>query len=330
MPTLKRTTPLFKKIAVTTGDPNGIGFEVACKALFKIGPQAKTVFFLFRDQHQEKTQSRYFKKLDEKFLRLTYHDTESALSFVDQLHQSKKLPKNILIDLSLKSSAAHWVVEAAKHCLMKDFSSLVTGPLSKVLVKKSGFSFMGHTGAFRSLLPKAQLHMAFAGKEFNILLASDHLPLEKVSTSLNKKSIASALKAAREFKSKIDSKKKIAILGLNPHAGESGLLGSFEKKFLSALPADIVGPLVPDAAFLKANWKKYAVFICLYHDQGLIPFKLVHGQDSGVHITMGLPFLRTSVDHGTAFDIYNKNKANHASMLEAILLNLKLLRGAHV
>lgn len=167
--------------------------------------------------------------------------------------------------------------------------------------------------------------MAFAGQNFNILLASDHIALEKVPQFLTKKTLSEAIGNARKFKALLKSKKKIAILGLNPHAGEKGMLGQFEKKFMAALPPDVVGPLVPDAAFLKANWNKYSVFICLYHDQGLIPFKLVHGQDSGVHITVGLPFIRTSVDHGTAFDIYNKNLANQASMLDAINLNLKLI-----
>jgi 4-hydroxythreonine-4-phosphate dehydrogenase len=184
---------------------------------------------------------------------------------------------------------------------------------------------MGHTGAFRQLYPKSAMHMAFNGDKFNVLLASDHIALEKVPKFLNRKAIQQAIKAGQSFKKLLGSNKKIAILGLNPHAGESGLIGNFEKKFLSKLPLDVVGPLVPDAAFLKANWNKYAVFICLYHDQGLIPFKLVHGQDSGVHMTMGLPFVRTSVDHGTAFDIYNKNLANHASMLDAINLNLNLI-----
>ena len=88
---------------------------------------------------------------------------------------------------------------------------------------------------------------------------------------------------------------------------------------------NIDGPISPDAAFLEKNLQRYSVFLCLYHDQGLIPFKSHHGQQSGVHITMGLPFVRTSVDHGTAADIFNKNRANPNSMCEAILLNLKLI-----
>ncbi|MCB0363235.1 MAG: 4-hydroxythreonine-4-phosphate dehydrogenase PdxA, partial [Bdellovibrionales bacterium] len=119
--------------------------------------------------------------------------------------------------------------------------------------------------------------------------------------------------------------KPIALVGLNPHAGEDSLIGNEEEKiFLTALKeADrnkiaVEGPLVPDAAFSPENWSRYSVFVCPYHDQGLIPFKMIHGQKSGVHITMGLPFVRTSVDHGTAKNIFGKNRANPNSMVEAL------------
>ena len=327
MPTLKTSKQRFKKIAITTGDPAGIGFEITCKALALLGPQANTIFFIYRDHKQSKKQAHYFKLLDEHFLRLTFDSQKAALGFVQSVTQKRAVPKNILIDLALKDSAAKWVLDASNACLDKELSSLVTGPLSKTLVKKSGFNFLGHTGAFRQLCPKFKMHMAFVGEKFNVLLASDHLPIEKVSDFLNEKSLSEAFASARLFRKLLGSKKKIAVLGLNPHAGEDGMLGNFEKKYLKKLTKDFVGPLVPDAAFLKSNWNKYSCYVCLYHDQGLIPFKAVHGQDSGVHITMGLPFLRTSVDHGTAFDIYNKNLANPASMLDAIRLNLKITRG---
>ena len=330
MPTSKFTTPHFRNVAITSGDPKGIGFEVTSKALFNLGPQPKTIFFLYRDRLHHKRQLRYFKLLDQKFLRVTFASQMAAFSFLKSLQETRFLPKNILIDLAMPTSAAEWVLEAARSCLKKEYASLVTAPISKTLIQRSGFPFVGHTGAFRSLLPNANLHMAFIGKDFNVLLASDHIPLSRVSTSLTKQKIFEALAAARYFKKLVGSKKKIAVLGLNPHSGEKGLLGSFERTFMGRLPEDVVGPLVPDAAFLKSNWKKYSVYVCLYHDQGLIPFKMIHGQDSGVHITMGLPFVRTSVDHGTAFDIYNKNIANPASMLEAIQLNLKLIRGKNV
>ncbi|MFZ3230095.1 MAG: 4-hydroxythreonine-4-phosphate dehydrogenase PdxA [Pseudobdellovibrio sp.] len=328
MPTLKSTN--FKLVALTTGDPSGIGFEIASKALLQLTIPPKTVFILYRDHKHHLRQPNYFKQLDKKFLRLTFTSQESALVFFNFMSTGRTFPENLLVDLALNTSAAQWVIDASTACLDKKITSLVTGPLSKTLIKKDGFSFVGHTGAFRKLCPKAKLNMAFAGEKFNVLLTTDHIPLSRVPKALTLKAILNSIHAARKFKHLIKSKKKIALVGLNPHAGEQGLLGTFEKNFLKKLPKDVVGPLVPDAAFLKKNWAKYSVYICMYHDQGLIPFKLVHGQDSGVHITMGLPFVRTSVDHGTAFDIYNKNLANPASMLDAIHLNLKLIRGRHV
>ncbi|MBC7421096.1 MAG: 4-hydroxythreonine-4-phosphate dehydrogenase PdxA [Bdellovibrio sp.] len=323
MPTLK-SKPALKKIAITTGDPSGIGFEVTAKALAQIKPVKGTLFFLFRDQQQEKKQARYFKLIDSTWTRLTFFSLDVALDFVSSLEINKPTQNNYLIDLSLKSNAADWVVQAATACLNKNLDGLVTGPLSKTLVKQSGRKELGHTGLFRTLCPKAELHMAFVGKDFHVLIATDHIPFSKIESSLNKKMMASSFKAAKKMQALIGSKKDIAVLGLNPHAGESGLIGSFENKFLKKLPQGFRGPLVPDAAFLKKNWNKYSLFLCLYHDQGLIPFKMHHGQDAGVHFTIGLPFVRTSVDHGTAFELYNKNLANPNSMLDAINLNLKL------
>ncbi|MBC7742763.1 MAG: 4-hydroxythreonine-4-phosphate dehydrogenase PdxA [Bdellovibrionaceae bacterium] len=329
MPTLKSKAQTYKKIAITTGDPRGVGFEVAAKALAQLAPTQKTIFFLFRDVKQEKTQAKYFKLIDSRWTRLTFYSLKAALDFVSNLESAGTIPKNILIDLALKSSAAEWVFEASRACLAKTLHSLVTGPLSKTLIKTSGYSEIGHTGIFRTLCPNAQLHMAFIGKDFNVLLATDHIPFAEIEKSLTNKVLTSALKNATQLKMLLNSKKDIGVLGLNPHAGEADIMGKFESKILKPLPKGCAGPLIPDAAFLQKNWNKYSLFLCLYHDQGLIPFKMHHGQDSGVHITMGLPFIRTSVDHGTAIDIYNKNIANPNSMLDAINLNLKLLgRGA--
>jgi len=128
-----------------------------------------------------------------------------------------------------------------------------------------------------------------------------------------------ALKLRKILKKPLQ-KLPVALVGLNPHAGESGLLGSEEISTFQPLLKklkEVVGPLPPDTAFLKQNWNKFSVFVCPYHDQGLIPFKMIHGTQ-GFHLTFGLTFVRTSVDHGTAFDIYGKNKADGSSMLDAI------------
>ncbi len=327
MPTSATKLQRFKKIAVTTGDPRGIGFEVTTKALVQFSDSNKKIplFFLFREENQIKKQPKLFKLLDSTFSRLTFNSLDKALAFTNTLSARDIQKKRILIDLSLKTSAADWIFQVTSACINQKLDSLVTAPLSKTLIQRSGYKQLGHTGIFRTFFPRKPLHMGFVGRDFSVMIATDHIPLNKVESTLTRSAFKNALESASLLKKALGSNKKIAVLGLNPHAGESGLIGLAERKLFRGLPLDFDGPLVPDAAFLKKNWNRYACFVCLYHDQGLIPFKMQHGQDSGVHVTLGLPFVRTSVDHGTAFDIYNKNLANPASMLDAICFNLKLL-----
>ncbi|MCB0384980.1 MAG: 4-hydroxythreonine-4-phosphate dehydrogenase PdxA, partial [Bdellovibrionales bacterium] len=155
-----------------------------------------------------------------------------------------------------------------------------------------------------------------------------HLAHKDVAAALTQELVSESIQAANKLRKLLPKKqrdKPLALLGLNPHAGEEGIIGVEENDVLIPALKDarrhkipIQGPLVPDAAFFKENWNQYSVFVCPYHDQGLIPFKMIHGQDSGVHVTMGLPFVRTSVDHGTAKNIFGKNRANPSSMIEAI------------
>ncbi len=320
----------FSAVAITTGDPDGIGFEVTAKALAKLGPQKSASFFIFRDKNQEKNQKRYFQLLDTKFSRLTFKTTKSALAFYYILKSAKALDSRFLFDLELSTNAADWIIEATELCRDKVFDSLVTAPISKTLIKDAGYKFIGHTGIFRHYFPKYPLFMGFVGNKFNVIIATDHIALKDVEKDLSTQKLTGSILAAKKLQTLLSSGKPVGLLGLNPHAGEKGVVGSFEQKVLLPLVKKyrhLSQPLVPDAAFFPSNWSKYSTYLALYHDQGLIPFKMIHGQDSGVHITLGLPFLRTSVDHGTAKDIYNKNKANANSMREAIELNLQLLRG---
>lgn len=320
---------LFSAVAITTGDPDGIGFEVTAKALAKIGPQKNTSFFLFRDKKQEKKQKRYFDLIDQKFSRLTFTSARSALAFFYILKNANALDGHFLFDLELSSNAAEWIIEATELCRDKMMTSLVTAPVSKTLIKEAGYKFVGHTGIFRHYFPKNPMFMGFIGNKFNVIIATDHIAIKDIEKELSPKKLTASLAAAKKLQALLSSGKPVGLLGLNPHAGEKGVVGSFEQKFLLPLVKKhkfLSGPLSPDAAFFPENWSKYSTYLALYHDQGLIPFKMIHGQDSGVHITLGLPFLRTSVDHGTAKDIYNKNKANANSMREAIELNIKLLK----
>lgn len=329
MPTLKLTK--YKKIAITTGDVDGIGLEVAAKALAELGPQKNCVFFLFRHQGAEKKFSRYFKNIDKKFGRFTFHSIESALGFYSVLEKTKSLDASFIFDLALKDSPADWVMAATYLCKNKLLNSLVTGPLSKTGIQAAGYDFVGHTGIFRHAFPQSPLFMGFVGRDFHVLLATDHIPISSVQSVLKRASYMSAVfDGCRRFALLFKSKKDVGLLALNPHAGEKGILGSFEQDFLEKRPRGYSAPLSPDAAFLKSNWKKHKFYLALYHDQGLIPFKMHHGQDNGVHVTVGLPFVRTSVDHGTAKEIFNKNKANASSMIEAVQLNIKLLNGEKI
>lgn len=306
-----------KKILITSGDVDGIGLEVTLKALLKLGPQKDIQFIYYQSNSSKDLLSKKLKKL-------------FNFSQVSSLKEALSITDKNLIEISSLQSPALWVEEASKACLKGHADALVTGPLSKETIKAAGLKDIGHTGIFKRITKTKDLYMGFFGKEFNVALVTDHVPLKSISKDLSAQKIFTVLKLMKQALG-VSNTKKIGILGLNPHSGENGIIGNEEMlifKDLTKLAKDIPfdGPLVPDAAFLKKNWSKYSAYIALYHDQGLIPFKMIHGQDSGVHITLGLPFIRTSVDHGTAKDIYNKNKANPNSMIEALNLAIKLAR----
>ncbi|MCB0356190.1 MAG: 4-hydroxythreonine-4-phosphate dehydrogenase PdxA [Bdellovibrionales bacterium] len=315
----------MKRIFITTGDPDGVGLEVTAKALNKLGPQKGIQFVVFRSSHHADP---WLKLIKKKFKCVT------SDQFLDSHFSSQSYTE--LLDINSPALAPHWVTESTRWCLKNSNCALVTGPLSKPLFVDAGYKVMGHTGLLKKLSGVEDIHMAFYGKYFNVLLATDHIPLKKVSQKITAELLDKTLSLANEFRQLLPraiSKRPMALLGLNPHAGDSGLIGCEEEKLLQPFVKNrqkkfqpLVGPLVPDAAFAPAHWKQYSLYICLYHDQGLIPFKTVHGQNSGIQISMGLPFTRVSVDHGTAKDIFNKNKANPNSMLEAVEFAIKSLQ----
>ncbi|MEZ4871005.1 MAG: 4-hydroxythreonine-4-phosphate dehydrogenase PdxA [Bdellovibrionales bacterium] len=247
--------------------------------------------------------------------------------------QESHIEDTVLFDICQDINPTYFVKEAAELALQKKINALVTAPLSKPLISESGLNVVGHTGLFRMLVPNKSLFMAFLGVEFNVVLATDHIPLGSVANSISPEKIIECILESNRLRQQLSPdliNRPLGLLGLNPHAGDSGLIGTEESRFFNAIVSEcrsmgipIEGPLVPDVAFQKHNWTRYSLFISLYHDQGLIPFKMIHGQDSGVHVTLGLPFLRTSVDHGTAKDIFNQNKAKPDSMREALEWALK-------
>jgi 4-hydroxythreonine-4-phosphate dehydrogenase len=313
----------MKRIAITTGDSDGIGPEVTAKALLKVGPRPGFQFFVYRDG---KTEEKKFRTLDRRFHRVRFKSLKEALS-------AKNLPNKSLIEIVDGLDAPDWVEAAARGCTQGFLDGIVTGPLSKTLIRQSGRKEIGHTEILRKIAGVKAVYQGYLGNKFNVVLVTAHLPLKEVSKSLNRASIEDAIKQADRLRRLMPAplrKKPIAFLGLNPHAGEDGILGTEEKLLKSAIQTaqksgtKIIGPLVPDAAFIPGQWKKYSVYLCCYHDQGLIPFKMTHGRSSGAQLSLGLPFIRTSVDHGTAKEIAGKDIADAGSMIDAIKWALRL------
>jgi 4-hydroxy-L-threonine phosphate dehydrogenase PdxA len=206
----------FKKIAITTGDLDGIGLETVGKALCLVLVRRKSCcFFLFRSLNIEKKQSRYLKMIDKKFGRFTFYSIESALGFYNILEKTKSLDSSFLFDLALKDSPADWVMAATYLCKNKYLHSLVTGPISKTGIQSAGYDFVGHTGIFRHAFPQKNLFMGFVGKDFHVLLATDHIPISSVQEALEqKKHLSAVTSGCREFSKLFKSKNDIGVFGI--------------------------------------------------------------------------------------------------------------------
>ncbi len=205
---------------------------------------------------------------------------------------------------------------------------LTTCPISKISLNAAGYSFPGHTEMLANLTKTSDYAMMMAGSKLKVTLVTIHRPLKEVAAALSTEEICRLIRMTHTAL-QIDfaiSHPRIAVAGLNPHAGESGLFGDEEDRLIAPAIAwgkkqgfNVNGPYPPDTIYFKAAIGEYDVVISMYHDQGLIPFKLLHFED-GVNVTLGLPIVRTSVDHGTAYDIAGKGLAKHSSLAEAVRL----------
>jgi len=215
---------------------------------------------------------------------------------------------------------------------------ITTCPISKEALNNAGYNFPGHTEMLAHLTETTDYAMMMAGSTLNVILVTIHCPLSEVPTSISTKRILQLIRMTHNSL-KIDfgiATPRIAVAGLNPHGGENQLFGSEELHTI--LPAvssghdegiDVSGPFPPDTVFVKASRSNYDAVICMYHDQGLIPFKLLHFDD-GVNVTLGLPIVRTSVDHGTAYDIAGKGIASAESLKEAVNLAAKISHNRNI
>ena len=310
------------KIAITTGDSDGIGSEITSKALCRLGVQKDVQFFIWRSPSCP--------------LSDIHRLIQSPLTYkrVSNLQEALKVSSSYnIIDIESQLSPVKWVEESILAIQKKYLSSLVTAPLSKKIIHISNPSDRGHTDILKRVCGTKGIFMSFVGEDFAVVLLTDHIPLARVSQNLSAWHIERGVFFADHLqKAFFKNIKPIGLLGFNPHAGEYGIIGSEEQDIFAIALGKmkekflVEGPLVPDVAFQDKSRRNYNVFIACYHDQGLIPFKALHQSYTGVQITMGLNFVRTSVDHGTAKDIFGKDKANPESMINAIKYNIQLLK----
>lgn len=299
----------MRRLILTTGDRIGVGAEIAAKALRELKLNTKQNVTVILHPEDEP----YFSSQLGRSTPM-YDDWEIA-------SQTSEPGVQLLLDTS---EPAVWVERAARFCLEDRFNGLVTGPLSKPGIQRAGLADVGHTDILRRITKSDELFMSFWGEKFNVVLVTGHIPISKVAKAWSQDRVARAGELTFNLLSALKGAetRPLAVVALNPHAGDRGLIGHEDAEMKPYRSAKYVGPLVPDTAFQPENWSKYSAYLCAYHDQGLIPFKMAHGFDDGVHVTLGLPFLRTSVDHGPAVELFRTGRARHGSMKAALKMAL--------
>ena len=221
-----------------------------------------------------------------------------------------------------------YIREAVHLALEEKIAAVVTCPINKGAMALAGCAYPGHTELLAEMTKTAEYAMMLAGEKLKVVLVTIHIPLKDVPDRLTSAKILSAIRLSNTSLKQFFGKRKptLAVAALNPHAGESGLFGKEEQEIIEPAVCeareqgiDVSGPFSADSLFFYASQGAFDTVICMYHDQGLIPLKLLHFEDA-VNVTLGLPIIRTSVDHGTAYDIAGVGKANPKSLINAIKL----------
>lgn len=326
-------------VAITMGDPAGIGPEVVRKAL--ADPHIKRVchtiilgdWGVLERTVKGKSKSGFVCWQPGQgllpLLESRYAGVVCSLSSLSRRESSPGRPTK-----AGGYAAYRYIVVAAKLALSGVVDAMATAPISKSILQDAGYNYPGHTELLAELTRTPECRMMLIGKKLRVVLVTGHIAFTKVASNLSRDGIGTTLELAhrslRDFFG--IQRPRIAVAGLNPHGGEKGIFGDEEKEVIApAIQAakrkgiQAWGPFPADSLFYQAARGDYDAVVCMYHDQGLIPLKL-HHFFGGVALTLGPPFVRTSVDHGTAYDIAGKGKADESSMKEAILLAARLAR----
>lgn len=324
------------KIAITMGDPSGIGPEIILKS-FERPAVSNSGVFVIGDYNVMKAGYDSLKIRSFILNRISdineFSDSNRVLNVMDlKLINMKELCPGKVQSISGNAAfeAIKKAVDLAKNKVVR---AIVTAPLNKEALHIAGHNYPGHTELLASLTETKDYAMLLYDKKLSVIHVSTHVSLLEAINGLRKERIESVIVLAHGIMKKLCAHEpRIAVAGLNPHAGENGLFGKEEIneivpaiKKMKGIGINVEGPLPPDTVFLLAVKGKYDIVVAMYHDQGHIPLKLL-GFNTGVNVTVGLPFVRTSVDHGTAFEIAWKGLADERSMVEAIRLSKKLSR----
>ncbi|WP_297282265.1 4-hydroxythreonine-4-phosphate dehydrogenase PdxA [uncultured Anaerococcus sp.] len=318
------------KIAITMGDPSGIGPEISLKVLNKsVDYKNKCIIY-------------GSKEIIEKYKNILNIDEEiNYINSVDEFKYDNINVVNIGSNKDIKIGkvdpysgklAFKYIETAINDAISNKVSAVVTCPINKEALNKGGINYQGHTEIFADLTNTKSYTMMLWSEKLVVDHVSTHVSLKEACDLVKTDRVLECIKLLDEALKKLNGRDaKIAVAGLNPHAGENSMFGDQEEKEI--IPAikkaqeigiKAEGPIPPDTVFFKASNKIYDGVICMYHDQGHIPLKLLDFYN-GVNVTLGLPIIRTSVDHGTAFDIAGQGIANEGSLIGAIELAEKLI-----
>ena len=315
-------------IGITMGDPAGIGPEVCARALTapEVNVVAKCLVIGDSKAMRQGLKTAKIPNIEINPVKKVSEAkfTRGTIDVFDLKNVSPRL-KIAQVSKAAGKASIEYIEKAIRLAQDGKIDGLATGPINKEAIRKAGYKYQGHTELLAARTKATNYAMMFVSDSLWVMLVTTHIPLKDVSKHLDKKKIVKRIKLAHETLYKIrDKKPRIGVAGLNPHAGEAGLFGDEEIKIIKPavdeakkLGINVKGPISPDAIFYLAKIGMFDIVIAMYHDQGLIPLKLLSFNHS-VNVTVGLPIIRTSVDHGTGFDIAGKGWANPQSLIEAI------------
>ena len=321
------------KVGISIGDYNGIGPEIIMKSL---KDKSITDFFtpiIFGSGKLFTYQKNVF-KLQHNF----NYITEVSQAQDDKINMVNLSKENVNVDLGTPTEESTKMaiesLETATAALMNgEIDVLVTAPINKEEMMKHGFQHAGHTGYLEEKFGKKGL-MFLVTDDLKVAVSTHHIPISEVAENISKEKIKKQIKLLNQclIEDFCVERPKIAVLGLNPHSGDGGAIGKEEIEIIEPAIRElfdngimVFGPYPADSYFQPSKYKNFDAVLAMYHDQGLAPFKTL-AYEEGVNYTAGLPFIRTSPDHGVAYDIAGKNIADEQSFTEAIFMGLKIFK----